>query len=318
MVMKKVTVSAPGKLHLSGEHAVVFGKPAILVSTSLRLYVTLDEAGDGEPLSQVRTHDPFINVILETFEKKYTKQLSPDVKIHISSSIPKGAGMGSSAALAVSLIGALFTWFDIGWDAQRINELAYQAEKHVHKNPSGGDPAIVTHGGLLWFRKELEYLKTFWLLPFHIPKSFATFVLIHTGRSESTGDLVEVVAKLREKNLDASVLLLDRIEQVTRRMTQAIHDEKEDAFYKEVKENESLLEEIGVVSETSKAFIRAIEKQGGVAKISGAGGIKTGSGIIIAAGLPISELEDLAKKHGHTSFTVTLGGEGVKKEQVVV
>lgn len=317
--MQKVTVSAPGKLHLSGEHAVVYGNPAVVISTSLRTTVTLES---GLPLSNkqsrmLRETDKFIDVILKTFEKQFAIAVPDDLSITISSSVPMGSGMGSSAALAVALIGACVTFFDKPWDSQRINELSFQAEKFMHGNPSGGDPAIVTHGGILWYRKELDFLKTFWLLPFKIPSTFAPFVLINTGRTESTGDLVRAVSLVREKDPKAFTITLDAIEQVSKSMVQAIHDEKEQDFVEAVKQNERLLEYLGVVSVSVKKLINEIEAAGGAAKISGAGGVVTGSGVVIAIHKDPKIMLDLAKKYEHPAFQAVLGGEGVTKVQVI-
>ena len=317
--MQKVTVSAPGKLHLSGEHAVVYGNPAIVVSTSLRTTVTLEHDG-GDPNKQsgiLRKADAFIDEILMIFERRYETRIPDDLAISIASSVPTGAGMGSSAALAVALLGACITFFDKPWDAQRINELAYQAEKFIHKNPSGSDPAIVTHGGILWYRKELDFLKTFWLLPFKIPKTFAPFVLINTGRTENTGDLVSIVSNYAKKDPSSFTVSLDAIEQVTKSMAQSIHDEKEQNFMEAIKQNERLLEHLGAVSPQTKKLIKDIEVAGGVAKISGAGGIQTGSGVVISMHKNPQIMLDLAKKYNYPAFQVVLGGDGVTKVQVI-
>lgn len=318
--MKKVIVSAPGKLHLTGEHAVVHGNPAVLVSTSNRLYVTLEEspaAESGMLLQTMCRDNEFIGEICKVFESRFSKKIPSSLSVTIASDIPVGAGMGSSAALSVAFIGAMSVFMDVPWEPQSINEAAYQAEKFMHVNSSGSDPAIVTHGGILWYRKELDYLKTFWLLPFKIPKSFAPFVLINTGRQESTGDLVAAVGERKKKNKKIFQVLLDDIEAVTKCMAVAIHDENEQDFRMSIQENQRLLEKIGVVSGSTKTFIRAIEKAGGVAKISGAGGVKRGSGVIIAMNDNTKILKSIADKYKFPAFQVEFGGEGIRKEQVI-
>lgn len=317
--MKKVVVSAPGKLHLSGEHAVVHGKPAVLVSTSKRLFVMLadEKVGQATSLSALRRQDAFVGKICETFEIRFVTSIASQLYISVSSDIPLGAGMGSSAALSVALMGALVTFMDKPWDSQRINEAAYQAEKFIHINASGSDPAIATHGGILWYRKELDFLKTFWLLPFKIPKSFAPFVLINTGREETTGDLVRRVEKLKRKNEAAFTLVLSEIESVTKRMVGAIHDEDEKDFREAIAANENFLETMGVVSSTTKKLMRAIENIGGVAKISGAGGVKRGSGVVIAMHDNTKILKSIADKYKFPAFQVALGGEGIRKDQII-
>jgi len=313
--MKKVTVSAPGKLHIAGEHAVVYGKPSLIVATSLRLYVVL-EKGTAPTLKSVRRKDRYIDEIVRVFEKKHGVAMTEDVGITITSSIPRRSGMGSSAALAVALSGALSAWNMLPWNAQLINEVAYQAEKTKHENSSGSDPAVATHGGIIWYRKELEFLKTLWLLPFKIPKAFAPFVLINTGRDENTGDLVRHVSEVKQKDEQFFLRTLNEVEAATKKVTQAIHDEQESAFREAIKQNQRLLEEMDIVSPAAASFIRKVEGSGGVAKISGAGGRSGGSGIIIAMHDQPKTLVDMAKQYGYPSFQVLLGGIGVKLEQV--
>lgn len=314
--MKKVTVSAPGKLHLAGEHAVVYGKPAIVVATSLRLYVTLDSSGGGVSVAQCRKKDAYIDAIASVFEKKYGVSTPGNIHITIGSTIPSGSGMGSSAALAVAFLGALTLWHGLPWNTQALSDIAYQAEKTKHNTSSGSDPAVATHGGILWYRKELEFLKTLWLLPFKIPKTFTPFVLINTGRKESTGDLVSYVEQVKKQSERNFSLLLHEIEEVTKNVARSIHDENEEHFRAALSTNEQLLERMGVVSAKAQVCIRDIEKAGGVAKISGAGGRRTGSGVIIASCDLPKKLTEIASSHGYPSFQVILGGEGVKIEQV--
>lgn len=315
--MKKVTVSAPGKLHISGEHAVVYGKPSLIVATSLRLYVTLSAEG-RTPLSALRAKDSYIDTIVTVFEKKYAVSVDDQISITIDSSIPEGSGMGSSAAVAVALIGALSVWYGKPWNVQAINDAAYSAEKAKHKNSSGSDPAVSAHGGILWYRKELEFLKTLWLLSFKIPNAFAPFILVNTGRVESTGDLVQTVAENKKRNEPRFAELLTKSEAVTKEITAALHDEREDVFRKGVQVNEQLLEEMGIVSPSSQKFIRDVEKSGGVAKISGAGGIIGGSGVILISHPQPKAAKLLAEAYGYPSFETRLGGAGVQREQIIL
>ena len=316
--MKKVIVSAPGKLHLSGEHAVVYGNPAIAISTSLRLTVTLELQNGKTTLRAMRNEDAYIDTIVKAFESQYGIFPDDGLYLRIDSAIPPGSGMGSSASLAVALIGALSVWYGLPWNTKIINDTAYQAEKVQHGNSSGSDPAIATNGGIIWYRKELEFLKTLWLLTLKIPSAFMPFVLINTGRTESTGELVSHVATVRNRDEAAFALLLNDVEAVTKNMAQTIHDEDEPGFRQAIQKNERLLENMEIVSVDTRALIADIERAGGVAKISGAGGRARGSGVVIAIHDTPGVLTEIAKHHGYPSFRVQLGGEGIRMEQVLV
>lgn len=321
----KIITSASGKIHLSGEHAVVYGKPAVLTAISKRLYVTIKERealsvkqeatnNNQTDITEIKKKNDYLGKIIRLVEERYKTKFK-DFSFTINSQIPVGAGLGSSAALAVATIAALREYLGKPWSVAEVNEMAFQAEKIQHGNPSGGDNTIVSFGGLLWFRKEFDFLKTFWLLPFKIPKSFNSFVLISTGRAETTGEMVNLVAKKPQKERNQT---LQKIEQTTKNLVQAIHDEKEKEMKQAVADNEHLLEDLGVVSSTVKKLIREIESEGGIAKISGAGGIKKGSGIILALHKNQDILKNLAKKYELEFFQVKLGSEGVRREEVIV
>src|SRR3989344_316164 len=190
--MNKVIVSAPGKIHLMGEHAVVYGKPALLSAINRRTVVTVQESDSFSihPSKGGRLIREALRVVSERF--KITQK--PNITISVSSSIPTGRHLGSSAALSVATVGALLYFFKKIWNPQLINTLSYEVEKLQHGNPSGGDNSTSTFGGFVWFRKEFEFLKTIWQLPMNQNKLLSSFLLIDTGKPlESTGEMVSLV-----------------------------------------------------------------------------------------------------------------------------
>src|SRR5574340_775049 len=196
--MNPITVSAPGKIHLMGEHAVVYGKPALLAAVNLRLRLSIEPAPTLNIISQEETN--YVRYGVEFLTKEYGLGNIPDIKITVTSDIPAGFHLGSSAAVAVALAGAFMFYIKKIWNPMAINQLAYEIEKFKHGNPSGGDNTAVTVGGLVWYRKELEFLKSIWQLPFTLPAALNHFYLINTGKPrESTKDMVSIVA--RRKNL---------------------------------------------------------------------------------------------------------------------
>src|SRR3989344_2528280 len=287
--MKKVIVSVPGKVHLVGEHAVVYGKPALLAAINLRLTVTAQEG----------TNDAtgYVTQILEIVKKHFHVSSIPKLTIH--SEILSGYHLGSSAAVAVGVIAATSYFLKKIWNPQLFNQLAYEAEKLQHGNPSGGDNTAVTFGGFIWYRKELEFLKSIWQLP--IKNKLIKFFLIDTGKpKETTGEMVAFVKS--QNNLQA---FLNANEIQTKRLASAIKEGDENTLIDAIRKGERTLEGIGVVSKKAIPIIRAIEKSGGAAKILGGGGRKAGVGYLLC----------YTKRPPKEAIPIVLGEEGIRLEK---
>lgn len=284
-----ITVSVPGKIHLMGEHAVVYGKPALLAAINRRLTVTVREGKNNA--------GGFVAEIIHIVQTHF--QTHKQFHITIDSDIPEGYHLGSSAAVSVGVVGAVTYFLKNVWNPELFNRLAYEAEKMKHGNPSGGDNTAVTFGGLIWYRKELEFLTSIWQLPFK-PK-LNRFYLIDTGKpKESTGDMVAFVAK--QKNLQG---VFDENEKQTKRIAVAMKTDDEKTLVDAMRKGERTLERMGVVSKKAMSLIRNIEKSGGAAKILGGGGRADGVGYLLYYG------SDPAKD----AIPITLGEEGVRLEK---
>jgi mevalonate kinase len=278
--MKKFKVSAPGKVILSGEHAVVYGYPALLSAVNKRLTIT--RAGDQN---------------------------------EIESNIPIGCGMGSSAAFAVVFSALNLLAKQEKWDLERINKEAYKIEKKIHGNPSGGDNTISTYGGYLWYRRESESLKLFKNL--QVKGKLPEFFVVNTGKPvESTGEMVSSFVASRYKSNRKTIEEIFRgMEAVTRGFLGILLNEKGSSFKELINQNEILLEKLGVVSNSTKELVRRIERLGGAAKISGAGGRRENSGILIVYHSDGEKLMNFAKKNNLEISKLKLGEEGVRIEK---
>jgi mevalonate kinase len=228
----------------------------------------------------------------------------------IESDIPIGTGMGSSAAFAVALSAVRVGRLDL----EKINDFAYKLEKGLHGNPSGVDNTVVTYGGFLWYRKENENFKTFKQIE---PKvALPKLILLNSGKpEESTKEMVAYVAGLHKRNKKQVESIFREIESVTKGFLDLLLGATGEKFGDLIRDNEKLLEELGVVSEKTKQIIRMIEKAGGSAKISGAGGKKEGSGMLIVYHKDIEKIILLGKKNGLTLSPVKLGEGGVRIEK---
>ena len=312
--MRTIAVSAPGKLHLLGEHVVVYGKPALLAAINKRIFVTISETKkkkiDDLSLEELK------KVIENAIKKKYRISKIRPYTISISSHIPTGSGLGSSAGLSVALTFALLTFLGIKANKTTIFDIAYTGESFFHGIPSGGDVATVIEGGFLWFRKEFEFLKIFTPLPFKPHKNIGQFILINSGKpKESTKDMVEKVAQFKIAFPQKTQALFNSQEELTKRMVVSFKDGDEGNLIKCIKSGEQNLEKLGVVGKKAQSLIRSIERLGGAAKISGAGGVKEGSGMLLVYHKDVERLLSYAKQKNLEVLKIQIGSEGLRKDE---
>ncbi|MFH1450702.1 MAG: mevalonate kinase [archaeon] len=167
-----ITASAPGKVILFGEHAMVFGELGIATAIEKRAYVTVCELEDSkivvesknidhsiELLSSQKPQDP-ITKAARLALAKCGKQ-GQGLGIEINSEIPQSSGLGASAAICTATAAAIIQFFKGEVDIMNVAEIAYEAEKTIHTNPTGVETAITTVGGTIAFQRgKVEAMKT--------------------------------------------------------------------------------------------------------------------------------------------------------------
>ena len=136
----KISYSAPAKVILSGEHAVVYGKPAIVAAIDNRLIFTVNDGKKVENEENVEKIAEIVKKYLAKNSKKTSATFKKPYHVSIESTIPVARGLGSSAALSVAGAAAFLEFFSGKARSPEIaNNLAYQVEKIFHRLPSGVD-----------------------------------------------------------------------------------------------------------------------------------------------------------------------------------
>lgn len=301
--MKSICYSAPGKVILSGEHAVVYGKPALVCAIDKRLSITFTSTKKTEYKDNIF---PILEKSVIDFLKAKKEQiLKKEYTYSVKSSIPIGRGLGSSAAYCSCISAGLLEIFTgREWSKEEVNMCAYQMEKYFHKNSSGVDTSTSIMGGLIFYRKEFEFLKTISSLPIKLPENFIRhLVLIDTGKpEESSGEIIQEVGRQFNSKGSNTEEVLNEIEKTTKRLIVSIM--KEDvAFFKEnIKQNEELLEKIKIVSPSTKKLLSQLADRG-VGKVTGAGGYKNASGYILFYSDDINKLSNITYEPFVPSYT---------------
>ncbi|MCA9865912.1 MAG: mevalonate kinase [Anaerolineales bacterium] len=160
-----IAATAPGKIILFGEHAVVYGRPALAAPIHhLRARATIEETGAPDVtltapdlnrtalLSNVNPHNP-LAAIVRAVEKHCHCSLSDGYTLSVTSAIPIASGLGSGAAISVAVIRALAVYMGQGeaFTRELVSALAYEVERLHHGTPSGVDNTVIAFEQPVYF-----------------------------------------------------------------------------------------------------------------------------------------------------------------------
>jgi mevalonate kinase len=331
----EAAVSAPGKTILFGEHAAVYGHPAIVTALDHRMTVSA-RASTSLGHGTVRLEIPSLSVARTVASTGFatavrepgdlallavaiaTEDLGAPhagLSLRIDSDIPSGSGFGSSAALAVAVVTACRRALDDDLGPEEIARLALKVERHQHGNASGVDVQAVLRGGVVSCRRADDGTLVCEDLP-DVGTRLDAFRVFHSGTPhESTGDMVASVRRLLDREPNRVREAFDEIEGATREGCAALSRGDETAYVPAVRRAESALEALGVVPPGVRDAIRAIEALGGAAKISGAGGATgAGAGLVLVVHPDPAWHSRLAPPAGWAAHRVRLAAQGLRTE----
>ena len=199
--MPAFTATAPGKIILFGEHAVVYGRPAIAAPVSQVRARAVVSADPLAPTGRVRVQAPDIGLeanlddlpidqplrrALDLTLEALGLERAPACTVRVSSTIPLAAGLGSGAAVSVAVIRAFAAFLGRPLETERVSALAYEVEKLYHGTPSGIDNTVIAYGQPVYFVRGRP------IEVFQVPAGFQV-VIGDTGVSSPTaiavGDL---------------------------------------------------------------------------------------------------------------------------------
>lgn len=289
--MKKKNISH-ARVVLSGEHSVVYGHPALTSQISLMVR--------AQVITPPKAANKYIVDLTNFFSKYFDLELA-GCGIRIESQIPIGSGLSSSTAVASAVFQALAHHFYKPLSQDELFDLLVMFESQFYP-VSGMDQATVAYGGLIKFQKMGSGKPSFRPIKTNLFDD-KTFFLIDSGKpEESTAEMVAKVRALESSRRDRLVSEIGTI-------TIALIDGVERGVWRSdlLSQNQKILEELGVVGEWAKKMVRQIGAIGGVAKISGAGGAKAGSGILLAYHEDLEKLGDLVEREKWRSWKIGLG-----------
>ena len=341
------TASAPGKVYLFGEHAVVYGEPAIPCAIERRARVTVERRDD----EGLRVHSEDLSLDGFTVEYSGTTEGRPDVAVEkalveaamgyvetsieqaravaadrgvtgaeevgfdvtVESDIPLGGGLGSSAAVSVATIEATTRELGVDLDPEEVADRAYQVENEVQDGQaSRADTFCSAMGGAV--RVEGDDCRT-------LPSPELPFVVGFDGGAGDTGELVAGVRALKEE-YDFAAGTVRTIGELVRQgegLLQQAESEGERPSEETVAElgrlmdvNHGLLSALGVSARTLDEMVWAARDADAYgAKLTGAGG---GGCIVALDPTPATETALEYVPACEEAFRAELATEGVRVE----
>jgi mevalonate kinase len=271
------TASASGKIILFGEHAVVYGRPALAVpvtqvhadveildSDSAGIWIYAPDIDLQAELNTLPSDHPIAAVIHNLL---FLSRVSPfpQLEINITSSIPVASGLGSGAAVTVALVRALSDHLDFPMTDEAVSAFTYDIEKLHHGTPSGIDNTVVTYAKPVYFIKggPIEIFKAG--RPF-------TIVIGDTGISAPTKESVADVRRLWEADQTKWEIMFDRVGTIVQRAREKIETGDWRPLGELMNQNHTLLQEMTVSSPELDRLVSAARNAGALgSKLSGGG-----------------------------------------------
>ena len=270
--------SAPAKIILLGEHAVVYGMPAIAAPIqSLRAYACAQPSDTPlrirsiELEKSVALGSPASDDSLRPMQQllqiasSYFGMREPTGDLVIRSDIPVAGGLGSGAAVSAAAIRALGALFGRSVSNEDLNQLVFEMERIHHGTPSGIDNTVVVYERPVYFQrgKDLEMLTV--KRPCHI-------VIADTGRAAMTREAVSRVRQRYEQRQTETEEVFERIRQVASNARGALESGNQRQLGALMSENHRLLRQLGISSPELDGLVDASMAAGAMgAKLSGGG-----------------------------------------------
>lgn len=324
--------SAPGKVTLFGEHAVVYGRPAIVASIDKRVIVRCKPREDRKiTISALNLSIPGIVLTIERegeirLETDYGKVLSAvsyikeairltqeyigfkkGADLTVSSEMPVGAGLGTSAAVAVTTIAAFSSSHGYRLEPKEIAKLSWETEKTVQGMASPMDSAIATFGGFIYLKYDgrdfsFENIEGVENIP---------LVIGYTRRLHKTGEMVARVREFVNKYSKIGIEIIDLIAEIVELGKDALSRNDLITTGELMNINHGLLDTLGVSTKELNNMVYVMRGFGAYgSKLSGAGG--GGVAIGVAPRDKIREIMTALRLIDATPIETSVGGKGLQ------
>ncbi|MBK9750069.1 MAG: mevalonate kinase [Chloroflexi bacterium] len=279
------TASAPGKLMLLGEHAVVYGQPCLVTAVDLRYFVTIERTDDeyvqviapdlvgstearNVPVREIGKQfikeTAYVEAVIAEFYDKY----GVSTGLRVSTRGPaKSYGLGSSSAVSAATVMALAKEFGLVLSNKEMFDIAYASVLKIQRGKASGfDVASAIYGGLLYYRTggtQIDSIQTTQL----------PIVIGYSGTKVGTVSLVEQVATLQKRHSEVIDTVYNTIGRLVEAAKHSLSEQDWHQFGELMNINQGFLDALGVNTAKLSSLIYSARDAGAFgAKLSGAGG----------------------------------------------
>ncbi len=279
--MPAYRATASGKIILFGEHAVVYGQPALAVPVPAVQAQVVASAAPDLPAGEINLRAPAVGLdgvdyrtlpadhplaraVTLTLEA-LAAPTPPAVRLKITSTIPVAAGLGSGAAVSVALVRALSGFLGRPLPDDTVNAIAYEVEKIHHGTPSGIDNTVITYARPVFFVKGRP------MEPLRVGAAL-TIVIADSGIPAPTAQAVADVRAAFQRDPEGYGALFAAVGEVVHAARRALEQGDVPRLGALMDENHRLLQRMGVSCATLDALVVRAREAGAVgAKLSGGG-----------------------------------------------
>lgn len=276
--MEMTAATAPGKIILLGEHAVVYGRPAIAAPVwQVQARAVVEDAPAG---SGCRIALPDVGQVVDLSAATGDEQplahvarlalaqagapADPDWRITLHSDISMAGGLGSGAALSTALVRAIFAHAGREVAPAQVSALVFESERYYHGMPSGIDNSVIAYGLPIWFQRGKATAIA--------PAARVVLLIADSGIPAPTHETVAAVRRGWEAERELYERRFDTIAKLSSAARVAFEAGDAGALGRLLDENQVVLEQLGVSSAPLQHMIRAARAAGALgAKLSGGG-----------------------------------------------